>query len=80
MLTETKAIDRIEVVNNSTIQVRETTTIERDGQQIAKSYHRWSFAPGSDVSAMPQSVQDIAALVWTQEVVAEYQAKMAEVI
>ena len=72
MLTETKAIDRIEVVNNSTIQVRETTTIERDGQQIAKSYHRWSFAPGSDVSSMPQSVQDIAALVWTPEVVAEY--------
>lgn len=80
MLTETKAIDRIEVVSNATIQVRECTTIERDGVEIAKSYHRWSFAPGSDVSAMPRSVQDIATLVWTPEVIAEYQAKMAEAI
>lgn len=80
MLTETKSIDRIEVVNNSIIQVRECIVIERDGVEIAKSYHRWSFAPGSDVSAMPQSVQDIANLVWTPEVIAEYKSKMAEVI
>lgn len=53
----------------------------KDGVQIAPdAYHRWSFAPGSDVSAMPQSVQDIANLVWTPEVIAEYKAKMAEVI
>ena len=80
MLTEKKVLDKIEVVNGMFIQVREATIIEKDGVEIAKSYHRWSFAPGSDVSAMPQSVQDIAALVWTPEVVAEYKAKMAEVI
>lgn len=80
MLTENKSIDRIEVINNSIIQVRECIIVERDGVEIAKSYHRSSFAPGSDVSAMSKSVQDIAALVWTPEVVAEYQAKMAEVI
>ena len=80
MLTETKTIDRIEVVNNSTIQVREATIIARDGVEIAKSYHRYSFAPGSDVSAMPQEVQDIANLIWTPEVIAEYQAKLAVTI
>lgn len=80
MFAENKSIDRIEVVNNSIIQVRECIVIERDGVEIAKSYHRSSFAPGSDVSAMPQSVQDIANLVWTPEVIAEYKAKMAEVI
>ena len=80
MLTENKTIDRIEVVNNSIIQVRECTTIERDGEEIAKSYHRLSFAPGSDVSAMPQSVRDIASLVWTPEVIAAYQAKMSEAV
>lgn len=80
MIKEIKHIDRIEVINNSMIQVRECIIIERDGVEIAKSYHRSSFAPGSNISEMPQSVQGIAALVWTQEVVAEYQAKMAEVI
>ena len=80
MFEEIKVIDQITATENGTILVREATRIMKDGQQIAQTFHRWSVAPGSDVSAMPQSVQDIAALVWTQEVVAEYQAKMAEMI
>ena len=71
-------IDKIEVVNGMFIQVREATIIEKDGVEIAKSYHRWSFAPGSDVSAMPQSVQDIASVVWTPEVIAAYQASLEQ--
>ena len=80
MLTEKKIIDKIEVVNGMFIQVREATIIEKDGVELAKTYHRWSFAPNQDVSEMPQQVQDIAALVWTPEVIAAYQAKMAEAI
>ena len=76
-LTETKAIDRVEVVGLGHLQVREATTILRDGEQIAKTFHRWSFAPGSDVSAMPANVQAIAQAAWTPEVIAEYQANMA---
>jgi hypothetical protein len=73
-LTETKAIDKIEVVEKGIVQVREATTIMRDGQEIAKTYHRWSFTPGSDVSAMPANVQAIAQAAWTPEVIAAYQA------
>ena len=80
MFEEIKVIDQITVTENGTILVREATRIIKDGQQIAQTFHRWSFTPGSDVSAMPQSVQDIANLVWTPEVIAEYRAKMAEVI
>lgn len=76
-LTETKAIDRVEVVGLGHLQVREATTIMRDGEQIAKTFHRWSFAPGSDVSAMPSNVQAVAAAAWTPEVIAAYQAHMA---
>lgn len=77
-LTESKAIDKIEVVGFGHIQVREATTIMRDGQEIAKTYHRWSFAPGADVSAMPANVQAIALAAWTPEVIAAYQAMIAE--
>ena len=77
-LTETKEIDKIEIVNFGRIQVREATTIMRDGAEIAKTYHRWAFAPGADVSAMPANVQAIAAAAWTPEVIAAYQAFMAE--
>lgn len=77
-LTETKAVDKIEVVGEyGVLQVREATTIMRDGVEIAKTFHRWSFEPGSDVSAMPANVQAIAAAAWTPEVIAAYQANMA---
>jgi hypothetical protein len=75
-LTETKVIDRIEVVGLGNLQVREATTIFRDGQEVTKTYHRWSFAPGDDVSAMPANVQAVAQAAWTPEVIAAYQAQM----
>ncbi len=71
-LEEVKVIDKIEVVENGTLQVREVTRILKDGEQIAQTYHRWLFAPGSDVSEMPANVQAIASVVWTQEVIDAY--------
>ena len=76
-LTEQKVIDKIEVVENGTLQVREATRILKDGDQIAQTYHRWSFAPGSDISEMPANVQAIATAVWTPEVIAAYEAQVA---
>lgn len=77
-LTETKIIDRVEIVEpHSILQVREATTVMRDGESIAKTFHRWSFAPGDDVSAMPANVQAVAQAAWTPEVIAAYQAHMA---
>jgi hypothetical protein len=75
-LTETKVIDRIEVVENGIVQVREATRILKDGEQIAQTFHRWSFEPGSDVSSMPANVQAVANAAWTPEVIAAYQAQL----
>ncbi len=74
-LTETKVIDKIEVVQNGAVQVRELTRIMKDGAEIAHTYHRWVFAPGSDVSEMPANVQAICNTVWTPEVIAAYEAQ-----
>lgn len=71
-IEEIKVIDKIEIIENGTIQVREATRILRDGEQIAQTYHRWSFAPGSDISEMPANVQAIAAVAWTEEVINNY--------
>lgn len=78
MYNETKQIDRIEVINGSIIQVREVTIITKDDIEIARTYHRWSFNPLDDISAMPQEVKDIAAVVWTSDVIAAYRASLAE--
>lgn len=75
-LTKEQVIDKIEVVENGALQVREVTRIMEDGKQLSSSYHRWVFAPGSDVSAQPANVQAIAAAAWTAEVIAAYQAQV----
>lgn len=75
-LTETKEIDRIEVVGNGIVQVREATIILKDGEFYARTFHRWSFAPESDISAMPANVQAIAQAAWTPEVIAAYKAQL----
>jgi len=77
-LTKEQVIDKIEVVENGTLQVRQVTRIMEDGNQLSSSYHRWAFAPGDDVSDQPANVQAIAAAAWTPAVIAAYQAKIAE--
>jgi hypothetical protein len=77
-LSEVKVIDKVEVVENGTLQVRQVTRIMKNGEEIANTYHRWSFAPGSDVSEMPTNVQAIAAAAWTEEVILAYQKQQEE--
>jgi len=74
-LTETFAY-KIEVNENRSIGVRRADIVLKDDVEIARSYHRKCFAPGSDVSAEPKEVQDVADAVWTDEVVAEYRASL----
>ena len=67
-LTEKIEIDRIEVVNNWNVQVRQATTIERDGVLVSKTFHRWILTPDSDITNQEQKVQDICNAAWTTEV------------
>lgn len=78
MLTEKKNIDKIEVVNGMFIQVREATIIEKDGVELAKTYHRWSYSPLDDISEMNEQVQAIAQIVWTDEVKQAYKEQLKQ--
>jgi hypothetical protein len=73
-LSETTKVDQIELVETNHIQVRTATIIERDGQEISRSYHRHILAPGDDISSEDPKVQAIANAVWTEEVIAAFQA------
>ena len=73
-LSKEVVIDKIEVVENGIIQVRQVTRIMEDEQQLSSSYHRWSLTPGQDVTDQPANVQAIAAAAWTPAVVAAYEA------
>jgi hypothetical protein len=71
-LTETIKVDQIELVENNSIQVRTATIIERDGEEISRSYHRHVVAPGDDITNEDSKVQAIANAVWTEEVITQY--------
>ena len=77
-LNKVKDIDQIEVTKTGHVQVREATIVTENGQQISRTFHRYVLFPGQDVSDQPQKVQDICNVTWTDEVIAEYEAKMAE--
>ena len=69
-------IDRIEVVENGTVQVRQATIITEDGNQISRTFHRWCIAPSQDYSDQEDKVKDICRVTHTPEVIAAYQAQV----
>ena len=77
-LTESTKIDQIEVVADWNIQVRQCTTIERDGAFVSNSFHRWVLTPDMDISNQEQKVKDIANAAWTPEVRQAYETFKAE--
>ena len=66
-----------EILPNQVLQIRTTTVVEEDGVELARNHHRHVVAPGDDVSGEVQEVQDIAAALWTAEVISAYQASVA---
>jgi hypothetical protein len=76
-LTETTKVDQIELVENNSIQIRTATVIEKDNVEISRSFHRHVKHPGEDVSTEDPKVQAIANAIWTEEVIAAYQALLA---
>jgi hypothetical protein len=78
MLTERKEIDRIEVIAEGAIQVRQATIIERDGEFVSRTFHRWVLTPDSDISDQEQKVKDICNAAWTPEVRQAYETFKVE--
>lgn len=77
-LIEKQIVDKVELVQTNHIQVRTANIIEKDGVEIARTFHRHVLSPGDDVSGQDPKVQAIANAVWTAEVIAAYQASLVE--
>jgi hypothetical protein len=77
-LTERTLIDQIEIAQQFYVQVRQATIIERDGEFVSRTFHRWVLTPDSDISGQEQKVQDISNAAWTPEVRQAYETFKAE--
>lgn len=63
-LQEITKVDQIEITENNDIQVRTATIIERDGEEISRSYHRHVVSQGDDITNEDQKVITIANAIW----------------
>ena len=79
-LIEKKIIDKIELVENNSIQVRTANIIERDGTEISRTYHRHVVAPTDSIENEDSRVQAIANAIWTKEVIVKYKQDQLEKI
>lgn len=75
-LKKETVVDKIEVLEHGTIQVREAVRILEDGVVLSQSYHRHVLVPGDDLSGEDARVSAIATSTWTPEVIAAYKASL----
>ena len=77
-LTKETVTDKIETLENGTIQVRTATRVLEDDVTLSSSFHRHVLSPGADLTDQDPKVVAIANAVWTTEVVSAYKAFLAE--
>ena len=86
-LTERFENDKIEVVGTyKAVQVRRAEVIEKDGVEVARSFHRHALSCGTiddsdnfvdtDISGEDADVQAICNAVWTDAVKDAYKAHL----
>jgi archaellum component FlaF (FlaF/FlaG flagellin family) len=71
-LTKETVTDKIEVLENGTLQVRSATRVLEDGEVLSSSFHRHVLAPGDDTTNEDAKVVAIATATWTADVVTAY--------
>jgi len=64
-LTKEIVIDKIEVLESGSIQVRQATRVLEDGEVLSTSYHRHVVERGADLSAEDPKVAAIATAAWS---------------
>ena len=82
-ITKETVVDKIEVLEMGSVQVRAATVIKEDGKELTRSFHRHVLQPSAkntegawedtDISEEDAKVQAICNATWTDEVKSGYQ-------
>ena len=72
-------IDRVEFVSEwKSMQVRTKTSVLENGESISDSYYRKVYDIETGIENLPEELQPYATGVWTDELVAEWEAYKSE--
>ena len=81
-LTKVTVVDKIEVLEKGSVQVRTATRVMEDGVELSSSFHRHVVVPSTktgdtwadtDISGEDARVQAVATATWTNSVKTAYQ-------
>ena len=81
-LSKVTVVDKIEVLEKGSVQVRTATRVMEDGVELSSSFHRHVVQPSTktgdtwgdtDISGEDARVQAIATATWTSSVKTAYQ-------
>ena len=84
-ITKETVVDKIEILEIGSVQVRAATVIKEDDNELNRSFHRHVLEPSvkngdtwedTDISGEDAKVQAICNAVWTDEVKTAYQEMM----
>ena len=68
-LSESIEYDKVEIVGPyKAVQVRKATVIKKDGEELTRSFHRYTLQPDSDMTGQPNEIAAICNAVWTDAV------------
>jgi hypothetical protein len=71
-LTKETVVDKIEVLENGTLQVRSAIRVLEDGEILSQLFNRHTLSPGADTTNEDAKVVAIATATWTVDVVTAY--------
>lgn len=56
------------------LQCRRADIVEKNGVEVGRTYHRHVKVPGDDMTGECAEMQAVATALWTDEVIAAYEA------
>ena len=77
-LEKQEVLDQIIVQERGTIEWRIATRIVDDGVFLSESYWRSTLTPGQDLSNIPDTVKNICDVVWTPQVIADWETYVSQ--
>lgn len=76
-LIKTKITDKIEILRDGVVQVREAIEVFDDLELMGQKYHRYTCIPSQPLNTIPDlRVRAICNLIWTPAVIAAYIAAL----
>ena len=70
---ETK--DWLTINPDGVFEHRRTTSVYEDGELLGERNHRTTYTPDMDPATLPTKIRQIANVVWTAQVIADWKAR-----